>query len=309
MNPTTLCILLNLQVAFLSSLSVNVDTETSIIVDDATQLNSDSNVISKKKFRNPYYYIDDTDIIDKEIDFVGSTLIDLESTFLPPAETLLQCCSNPVESFILREFSGPCGCQTLEQKWDRYQDWISINGGNIHPYIRFRHVSEMKPLISQIRQWQKEHRLLTSRRHEIEDEMYKMDELDDSAASHMVHYNDKEKKKHEHDGENLEPLPSIKVQQSHSNLSNKKNLGRLSSNSFHIHKHERGMYAARYYGKGEPVVKIPFNCAFSQFVISKYIENSTMYNNPIIAKLFPKPNFFMPKVMCFDLTCRVHCLV
>lgn len=51
-----------------------------------------------------------------------------------------QCCSYPVEAFILREFSGPCGCQTLEQKWKRYVDWVEMAGGYIHPWIELNYV-------------------------------------------------------------------------------------------------------------------------------------------------------------------------
>eukprot|EP01084_Bolivina_argentea_P130917 231109_1 len=48
-----------------------------------------------------------------------------------------QCCIDPVEAFIMKEWFGSCSCQTLEQKWQRYSDWIEFNGGYINKYIIF----------------------------------------------------------------------------------------------------------------------------------------------------------------------------
>ena len=53
-----------------------------------------------------------------------------------------QCCAYPVESFLFREFSGPCCCQTLQQKWRRFVDWVEMEGGFVHPDIELNYLSE-----------------------------------------------------------------------------------------------------------------------------------------------------------------------
>ena len=50
-----------------------------------------------------------------------------------------QCCNDPLNSFLFLEFAGPCACVTFQQKWERYRDWIEINGGYVHPNIEFKH--------------------------------------------------------------------------------------------------------------------------------------------------------------------------
>eukprot|EP01084_Bolivina_argentea_P306222 529117_1 len=53
---------------------------------------------------------------------------------------LQQCCSDPIASFSRREFAGPCACQTISQKWNRYSDWIQLEGGYVHPALRLDYV-------------------------------------------------------------------------------------------------------------------------------------------------------------------------
>ncbi len=57
-----------------------------------------------------------------------------------------QCCAYPVESFILRDFWGPCGAQTLHQKWRRFVDWVEMNGGWVHPDIVLDHLTNYHPI-------------------------------------------------------------------------------------------------------------------------------------------------------------------
>ena len=55
---------------------------------------------------------------------------------------ILQCCSDPIQAFILKQFHGPCACQTLLQKWERYKDWVHLNGGYIHKDIELRYTDK-----------------------------------------------------------------------------------------------------------------------------------------------------------------------
>ena len=56
-----------------------------------------------------------------------------------------QCCPDPVNAFLLRKFWGPCACQTLQQKWRRYVDWIEIEGGYVHPALELNYVHIYEP--------------------------------------------------------------------------------------------------------------------------------------------------------------------
>eukprot|EP01083_Nonionella_stella_P160892 526313_1 len=58
------------------------------------------------------------------------------TTLSSPLDT---CCSYPVEAFILCEFAGPCACQTLQQKWRRFVDWVEMEGGYVHPWIEYNY--------------------------------------------------------------------------------------------------------------------------------------------------------------------------
>ena len=66
------------------------------------------------------------------------------STICSAISSFPQCCSHPVESFILPAFSGPCACQTLQQKWRRFVDWVEMEGGYVHPSIELNYLSEFQ---------------------------------------------------------------------------------------------------------------------------------------------------------------------
>eukprot|EP01083_Nonionella_stella_P164914 547319_1 len=64
-----------------------------------------------------------------------------------PVSTAIEtCCAQPVDAFIMREFSGDCACQTLQQKWRRYVDWVEMEGGYVHPFIEMNYVGRYQDM-------------------------------------------------------------------------------------------------------------------------------------------------------------------
>merc|ERR1719336_2694568 len=53
------------------------------------------------------------------------------------------CCADPVHAFLRYKefdwaFSKACRCTTIDEKWDRFKDWVHMNGGTINPHTKFR---------------------------------------------------------------------------------------------------------------------------------------------------------------------------
>lgn len=206
-------------------------------------------------------------------------IVDCNGYYFPVSTKIHQCCAYPVESFILREFSGPCACQILEQKWKRFVDWVEISGGYVNPWIEFAYVSRYKDLSSS-----------TSQSKSNYDQ-----HLNQQAMLNQKNVNkQKQNKKHLYQQQKFE----------NKNIKNKTK----SDNDFRIYSHERGMFTnikQKYRRKikaRDVLFQIPFSITFSQFIISKYIKNNTKYTpNPlyrpkIMDELFPTPDFFMPDV-------------
>ena len=190
-----------------------------------------------------------------------------------------QCCVDPVNAFIMREFNGPCGCQSLSQKFDRYRDWIELNGGWINPGIRFGFVSQFYN-----KQKNKEinHEICYKesvfylKRHCVDDGFSGMNGIFKSLGIDMTKY----------------PYLSSKMGL------NKDEETKLSNKHVNMYKHERGIFTSKNIEKSEVLFKIPFNVTFSEFLISKYIHNTTIFKQNGLKQIFKEPNFHLPKV-CF----------
>eukprot|EP01084_Bolivina_argentea_P071793 130447_1 len=90
---------------------------------------------------------------------LSPTILTVHGYYFPVSTKLQQCCDQPVNAFIMREFSGPCACMTLEQKWKRYVDWVESEGGYINPWIEFNYVNRYQDINSPKQQ----NKLITSK--------------------------------------------------------------------------------------------------------------------------------------------------
>lgn len=206
-------------------------------------------------------------------------------SYFPVSTKIHQCCADPVIAFVNREFSGPCACQIMEQKWDRFRDWIEKAGGYIHPWIEFGYVSRYQDSQS-------------LQREEQETPQQKRPKANPKA-------------KYMNTGVRKNKVNDKKVNKK----SNQNSKGQSSEEIyFKMHSHERGLFAninQKYRRKikaKDVLFQVPFSVTFSQFIISKYIRNkhvspNSMYRPKIMEELFPTPDYFMPDVGIICIIC------
>ncbi|ETO21935.1 hypothetical protein RFI_15268 [Reticulomyxa filosa] len=57
---------------------------------------------------------------------------------------LKQCCADPVDAIMRRQFESPCATHMYSDRFERLRDWIELNGGYIHPSLAFKQISGEK---------------------------------------------------------------------------------------------------------------------------------------------------------------------
>ena len=182
-----------------------------------------------------------------------------------------------------REFSGACACQIMEQKWNRFRDWVEMAGGYIHPWVEFGYVSRYQDT-----------------KNVMESKPLQQNKPKPNPKAKYMNTGKRKNKVKVNDKSNSKTPSSAEIY-------------------FKMHSHERGLFAninQKYRRKikaKDVLFQIPFSITFSQFVISKYIKNkyispNAMYRPKIMEELFPTPDYFMPDVciIMLYLSCIIN---